>query len=300
MANIYLNLIELMRLPLKGEDYFSREVNAAFANIRDAYLKALKSYITMKKVNVMLGDGSVVQSDTFEKQKVILFYRQLIESLKGWVTTGISSSNTDDLHRLYCNIMQEVGKYNIHGYFGIQFHALPYYKVDKRVIEIQKELSQIAYNATNTFQSMANRGNEIVQKELEKIGYKEMGFEELLLKLFEDQNLIDDLGVKASIVEQEFPEFENMHNRKNELFAELNNLLIELYQTSSVSIDYNKLMQGEEGVVTYFEIETIRNKKTKERDFYINTKRVTKESTDQIIGKLNQIVKCLQEIEKNY
>ena len=176
-----------MRLPLEGDDYFIKEVNAAFESIREAYLKALKQQIIMKKVNAMLGDGSVVQSDTFEKQKVMIFYQQLIESLNGWITTGVSNSN-------------------IHGYFGIQFHVLPYYKVDKRVIEIQKELSQLADNATNTFQSMANRGNEIVQKELEKIGYVEMGFEELLSKLFEDQNLTADLWIKSSMVEQEFPE----------------------------------------------------------------------------------------------
>jgi hypothetical protein len=287
-----------MRLPLKGDDYFIREVNAAFENIREAYLKALKPHIMMKNMNVMLGDGSVVQSDTFEKHKVILFYQQLIKSLNGWGSTGVSNSNTDDLHRLYCNIVQEVGKYNIHGYFGIQFHTLPYYKVDKRVIEIQKELSQLANTATNTLQSIANRGNEIIRKELEKIGYVGMGFEELLLNLFEDQKLVADLGFKASMVEQEFPEFEDMHNRKTDLFAELNDLLIELYQTSSVIIDYNKLMQGDEGIVTYFEIETIRNKRTKERDFYINTKRVLKDSTEEILSKFNQVVEVFQEMEK--
>jgi hypothetical protein len=287
-----------MRLPLKGDDYFIREVNAAFENIREAYLKALKPHIMMKNMNVMLGDGSVVQSDTFEKHKVILFYQQLIKSLNGWGSTGVSNSNTDDLHRLYCNIVQEVGKYNIHGYFGIQFHTLPYYKVDKRVIEIQKELSQLANTATNTLQSIANRGNEIIRKELEKIGYVGMGFEELLLNLFEDQKLVADLGFKASMVEQEFPEFEDMHNRKTDLFAELNDLLIELYQTSSVIIDYNKLMQGEEGIVTYFEIETIRNKRTKERDFYINTKRVLKDSTEEILSKFDQVVEVFQEMEK--
>jgi hypothetical protein len=287
-----------MRLPLKGDDYFIREVNAAFESIREAYLNALKPQVVMKKVNVMLGDGSVVQSDTFEKHKVILFYQQMIKSLKGWVTTGVSNSNTDDLHRLYCSIAQEVGKYNIHGYFGIQFHALPYYKVEKHVIEIQKELSQLAGNATNTLHSIADKGNEIIRKELEKIGYTDIGFEELLSKLFEDQKLTEDLGVKASMVEQEFPEFEDMHKRKKKLFAELNDLLVELYQTSSVLIDYNKLMQGEEGIVTYFEIETIRNKRTKERDFYINTKRVSKESTEQILSKFNHVVDVFQRIEK--
>lgn len=287
-----------MRLPLKGDDYFIREVNAAFQRVREAYLNALKPQIMMKKVNVMLGDGSIVQSDTFEKHKVILFYQQAIKLLKGWVTTDVSNSNTDDLHRLYCNITQEVDKYSIHGYFGIQFHVLPYYKVDKRVIEIQKELSELADNATNTLQSMANKGDKIIRKELEKIGYTEIGFEELLSKLFEDQRLTADLGLKASMVEQEFPEFKDMRKRRTELFAELNDLLIEIYQTSSVLIDYNKLMQGEEGIVTYFEIETIRNRRTKERDVYLNTKRVSKESTQQILSKFSHVVEVFQAIEK--
>src|ERR671915_603113 len=289
-----------MRVPIKGDDYFTKEVNSAFERIKDAYIDGAKLCLRTIDVPVMLGDGSISRSSTFEIPKIIASYEKIIGSLDGWTSSTISRSNTEDLRRIYFQISQRVGKYQLYGYFGIQFHALPYYKVDKRVIEIQKELSQLADNATNTFQSMANRGNEIVQKELEKIGYVEMGFEELLSKLFEDQNLITDLGIKASLVEKEFPEFENMHNRKMELFTELNNLLIELYQTSSVSIDYNKLMQGEEGAVTYFEIDTIRNRKTKERDSYINTKRVTKESTDQIVSKLNQVVKVLQEIEKKY
>ena len=89
----------------------------------------------------MLGDGTIIASDTFEIQKVMILYQRLINSLKGWVTTGISRSNTDDLHRLYCQFINEEGKYYLYGYFGIQFHAVPYYKIDNRVIEIQRETS---------------------------------------------------------------------------------------------------------------------------------------------------------------
>ena len=39
--------------------------------------------------------------------------------------------------------------------------------------------------------------------------------------------------------------------------SELNNLLIKFYQTSPVLIDYNRLMQGEEGITNYFDIEVI-------------------------------------------
>jgi hypothetical protein len=52
-------------------------------------------------------------------------------------------------------------------------------------------------------------------------------------------------------------------------------------------------MQGEEGLVTYFDIETIRNQKTARRDPYVNTERVTEELTSRISNVLNELAKRL-------
>ena len=288
-----------MRFPIKEDDYFARKSTFAFEIVKDKYLLAIKPQIEMKKVNAMLGDGSVTQIDSFEPQRVTAFYQRLIGSLKVWATTGISKSNTDDLHRLYCQFIQEVGQYRISGYFGIQFHALHYYRIDKRVIEIQKELAQIAGEGATTFRSMASKGNYIVQKELESIGYAQVEFEALLEKLFEDESLVADLEKKASALENEFPEFEEMHHKKEQLFSELNLLLIELCQISPVLIDHNKLMQGEEGVITYFDIERVKNQKTKETDSFINTKRMTKEVTGQVVRIFNEVANTLLAVGKS-
>jgi len=288
-----------MRLPIKEDDYFATEVNSAFEIVKDNYLLAIKPQIEMKKVNAMLGDGSVAQIDCFEAKGVMVFYQRLIDSLKWWVTTGISNSQTEDLHRLYCQFTQEVGRYRMSGYFGIQFHALPYYKVDKRIIEIQKELAQIAGEGGNTFNSMASKGNHIVQRELESIGYAQMGFEELLEKLFEDESLVADLEKKTTLLENEFTGFKEMRHKKERLFSELNDLLVELCQISPVSIDHNKLMQGEEGAVTYFDIEKVKNQKTKETDSYINTKRMTKELTEQVVTILGEVANTLLVVGKS-
>jgi hypothetical protein len=285
-----------MRLPIKDNNHFSKNVNFAFENLRSIYLEAIRPQLLTKKVNVMLADGSITQSHTFEPEKVTSFFQRLIDSLKGWTTTGILSSNTDDLHRIYCQFTQEVGKYYLHGYFGIQFHALPYYRTDKRIIQIQRELAHIVDRANKTFKLISDRGNDIVHKELESTGHAEMGFEEFFIKLFEDKNLLEDLERKALLLEDEFPEFKEMHNRKIELFAELNKLVIELYQISPVSMDYDKLTQGEEGVVTYFDIEAIKNKKTKERDSYVDTKRIDVELTEQIVHKLSEVGRTLHNI----
>jgi hypothetical protein len=55
-------------------------------------------------------------------------------------------------------------------------------------------------------------------------------------------------------------------------------------------------MQGEEGVVTYFDIETIRNQKTSRRDSYVNTERVTDHLTNRIANELNELANKLNKI----
>jgi hypothetical protein len=287
-----------MRFPIKDNNYFAKKVNFAFENIRSMYLEAIKPQLLMKKVNVMLGDGSITQSHTFEPDKVISFFQCLIDSLKEWSTTGILSSNTDDLRRIYCQFTQEVGKYHLYGYFGIQFHALPYYITDKRIIQIQRELANIVDKANETFKLISGKGNDMIHKELESAGNAEIGFEEFFIKLFEDKNLLERLERKALLIEEGFPEFKGMHNREIQLLAELDKLVIELYQISPVAMDYDKLMQGEEGVTTYFDFEVIKNKKTKERDSYVDTKRIDVESTEQIVHKLSEVARMLHNISQ--
>jgi hypothetical protein len=288
-----------MRFPINEDDHFATEVNLAFQIIKDTYLLSIKPEIEMRKVNAMLGDGSVTQIDSFEPQGVIEFYQRLIGSLKGWISTGISRSQTDDLHRIYCQFSQAIGKYRVHSYFGIQYRALPYYQVDKRVIDIRRELARIDGEAGNIFMSMATRGNHIVQKELERIGYAQAGFEELLTKLFCNERLVADLQEKVAALENEFPKFSELSNKKNQLFSELNDLLIELCQISPVVIDYNKLMQGEEGVVTYFDMEEVRSRNAKETNSWINTKKLTKELTTQVVDVFNEVANTIRDVGKN-
>jgi hypothetical protein len=283
-----------VRAPLKGDDYFCRQVNIAAQNVEQEYLEAIGPAIAMRKASAMLGDGTVTQADSFDQQKVQGFYHQLANSLEGWAFSGILKSATEDLHRVYCQFTNKAGMYYISGYFGVQFHVLPYYRVDKRVIEIQKELAKIADGATSVFKNMTGAADKALAAELEKRGYARLEFQELFTKMFEDEKLVQELDKKASAVERQFPEFEEMGKRKTRLFEELNELLIELYQTSPVVIDYNRLMQGEEGVTNYFDIEVIRNKKTKSREAYLDTPKIKKDAADAVAAELRSVEKALK------
>ena len=289
----------VVRAPLNGDDYFCRQVNAAAEKVQEAYLQAIKPAIAMHQANAMLGDGTVTQAGTFDPQNVQNFYQQLANTLEDWTFSGIMKSATEDLHRLYSQFTKETGKFYISAYFGTQFHVLPYYKVDKRLIEIQKELSKIADKATSVLSMMTSTADRVLSAELEKRGYTNLEFEELFAKMFDDEKLVEELNKKAAAVESQFPQFEETRNKESKLFLELNDLIMKLYQTSPVLIDYNRLMQGEEGVTNYFDVEVInKNKKMKKKEAFLDTIKMPKESADLVTGELGKVADALSKLAR--
>jgi hypothetical protein len=286
----------IMRLPLKGTGNACDLLNPPIESIQQAYLEAISPAIKLQSINAMLGDGTVTQTDTFDPANVRKFYQRLAKgfSENGWSISDVASSETEDLHRLFFQLSKDLEKYHLSGYFGVQFHALPYYKVDKRVIEIQKELSRIADEAGVVFGEMSGAADKALRLELEKKGYADLEFQELFTKMFDDEKLAQELDSRASAVEQNFPKFEEIRRRKATLFDELNDLLMHLYQTSPVLIDHNKQMQGEEGVTTFFDLEVIKNKKSRIRDAFIDPANVTAEWADTLAKELTAVVSIIK------
>jgi hypothetical protein len=291
----------MVRAPLKGEDYFCRKVNASAEKVQEAFLEAVKSAITMSQANAMLGDGTITQADTFDPQNVQKFFQQLGNALEDWTFSGVLKSNTEDMHRLYSTFTKEADKFYVSAYFGIQFHELPYYRVDRRVIEIQKELARIESRATSVLSKMTDAANTVLATELEKRGYANLGFEELFAKMFDDEKLIEELNEKSAVVESQFTQVGVARDKVSELLSELNNLLIKFYQTSPVLIDYNRLMQGEEGITNYFDIEVIKkNKKMKRREAFIDTIKMPKEAADMLSGEIGALGETLRKLQSSF
>jgi hypothetical protein len=291
----------MVRAPLKGEDYFCRKVNSSAEKVQEAFLEAVKSAITMSQANAMLGDGTITQADTFDPQNVQKFFQQLGNALEDWTFSGVLKSTTEDMHRLYSTFTKEADKFYVSAYFGIQFHELPYYRVDRRVIEIQKELARIEGRATSVLSKMTDAANTVLATELEKRGYANLGFEELFAKMFDDEKLIEELNEKSAVVESQFTQVGVARDKVSELFSELNNLLIKFYQTSPVLIDYNRLMQGEEGITNYFDIEVIKkNKKMKRREAFIDTIKMPKEAADMLSGEIGALGETLRKLQSSF
>ena len=288
-----------MRLPIHEDNDCAIEINTHLKVVREKYLSTLKPAIEMNNINVMIGDGSITQVDSFEPQRVKEFYNCFIKLLDGWKTTGISTSKTDDLHRIYCQLSKEVGRYRLTGYFGIQYHSLLYFKVDRQVIMLQNQLNLIANEAGKAFTTIATKGDQIIQGELERIGYENTDIEQLIIKLIEDKEFADSLDKKAAAVENEFPKFQEMSKKRDKLFSELNNLMVEVYQILPNSIDYDKLIQGEEGAIADISLEKVKNQRTKETDSYVNISKLSKKDAKLIDSMLSEFESALLRIESS-
>ncbi|MGI0003856.1 MAG: hypothetical protein ACREAX_01020, partial [Candidatus Nitrosotenuis sp.] len=85
-------------------------------------------------------------------------------------------------------------------------------------------------------------------------------------------------------------DFKAKDQRKKELFKELDNLLVETYQTTSVLIDENRLVTGEEGCVSTFDLDFLKNKS---RHAIFEPRRITPQTKQEIIKSLDKAIQVL-------
>lgn len=282
-----------MRIPNNESDNFSKKLNDYFVEIENFYQQSLMPCLAMREVNVMLQDGSVTKSSTFDPKLVLGYYRTFLKGLKNWEVSDIQET-TGESNRIYCQIFSSQDNYTIKGYFGIQFNILPYYKLDKQVIQIQKKLFDLSIKNSSVMDSVANIGNNTIKQELKNMALDDLKFEDLFEKILENQQLIVNLEDKIKKIERSYPELDKAEEMKNSMILELENLVIKLYQISPNLIDYNRLMQGEEGIIVYFDIGTEANMKGKNSSKVINFAQMKPDTKARISELFEEIISGLR------
>jgi hypothetical protein len=282
-----------MRIPNNESDNFSKKLNDYFVEIENFYQQSLMPCLAMREVNVMLQDGSVTKSSTFDPKLVLGYYRTFLKGLKNWEVSDIQET-TGESNRIYCQIFSSQDNYTIKGYFGIQFNILPYYKLDKQVIQIQKKLFDLSIKNSTVMDSVANIGNNTIKQELKNMALDDLKFEDLFEKILENQELIVNLEDKIKKIERSYPELDKAEEMKNSMILELENLVIKLYQISPNLIDYNRLMQGEEGIIVYFDIGTKANLKGKNSNKVINFAQMKPQTKARISELFEEIISGLR------
>ncbi|KAG2478675.1 MAG: hypothetical protein NPMRth3_1660002 [Nitrosopumilales archaeon] len=278
-----------MRLGTDLSNEFLQSLNKKNQEIQKLYVDHIKNLTKTVQIKVMLGDSTVTDQSTFDPQEIKNFYDKIIKNLRDWSIQNITITNNEDIRRIFTKFEVREGNYLLSGHLSQQFHVLLYYKPEQRVIECQKELSEIIENTKDKEAELANLGDQFVINKLKELGYKDLDNQKLFEIFFNNDEVREK--IYSEIEQQSDVDFQKLSKKKVELFNELDSYLMETYQTTPILIDDARLVTGEEGCLCTFDLEHIKNKN---KEGLFDSKKIPQIVKQKIIERLDQIEKFLR------
>lgn len=274
-----------MQIPSKSSDQFIKTMTEKSEKIRSMFVEKITNSTKSLPIKVMLGDSTVVDQTTFDPGLVRQFYQGILKKIPDWKAQEISFVNDKDLRRLFIKFEIQEGNYLLSCHMSLQYHALLYYKPNNRVVEIQKELSEIIDKTKNVETQVSEQGDKIIQEKLKELGHENVDQQKLFEIFFQNDELANTLidNIYSSADE----DFQKLSKRKLELFKELDSMLIEIYHISPVMIDEMRMIAAEEGCLCHFDLEHVK-KDIKEGNF--DTAKIASKVKDNLLKRMDEVL----------
>ncbi|MGD2107225.1 MAG: hypothetical protein PVH93_06410 [Nitrosopumilaceae archaeon] len=277
-----------MRLGVRSPNEFIQSLNSKNEEIQRLFLERIVGITTPISIQVMLGDATITEQKTFDPEAVRRYYEKTIKKLNDWTLQGVSISHNEDLQRIFTKFEIQEDNYLITGHLSVQYHVLLFYKPTQRVVECQKELARIIDITKNKEQEMSDNHDQLVLDKLKEKGYKDFDHQKLFEIFFENDQLREQ--IVKEIEEKSDTDFQELQKRKKVMIKELDDLLVETYQTSPVIIDDAKLVTGEEGCLCTLDIEFI---KDGIKEGLFDPRKISKSTKDKIEKRIVEILESL-------
>ena len=278
-----------MRLGSRSPNEFIQLLNKKNEIIQNELLTKILELTKMINVKVMMGDSTITEQKTFDPKQVTNYLERISQKLTEWSLQDVSTTNNEDLRRIFTKFEINEGNYLISGHISLQFHVLLFYKPLQRVIDCQKELASIVDTTKNKETELSDNSDQFVLNKLKEMGYKDFDHQKLFEIFYEDEEF--SKKVYAEIEKDAGEEFKKLTEKKNELFKELDSLLVETYQTSSVLIDDTRLVAGEEGCLCTLDIEFIKNNN---REGLFDPRKMSNTVKENILKKLDNLEEIIK------
>lgn len=278
-----------MRLGSRSSNEFIQIINKKNEEIQQSFLAKIIELTKMVEVKVMMGDSTVTTQKTFDPILISNFFKKVTQNLKEWSIQEVSISNNEDIRRIFTKFEIMEGNYLISGHLSLQFHVLLYYKPDQRVIDCQKELSEIVDLTKSSEQQISDDSDQFVLNKLKEMGYRDFDHQKLFEIFYENDEFREK--IYKEIEENAGIDFKDLSEKKMKLFDELDSLLIEVYQITPALIDDTGLVTGEEGCLCTLDIEFVKNKS---KEGLFDPRKISDSTKESILKRLKELNELLK------
>ena len=277
-----------MQIPSNSTDLFMKSMTEKGEKIRSLFLEHIKTLTKRIPLKVMLGDGTVSEQESFVPLLVGQFYDNILRRLSDWTSEGTAVTAEQDLRRSFIKFEVREGNYLLSSHMSLQYHALLFYKLDHKVIEIQKELTELTDKIKELQEKAKPESDRIIEEKLKQKGYENVDHQKLFEVLFERDDITKELAESLQSSEAKINE---LVKRRDLLFQELDNMLIEAYHTTPVMIDETRMIAAEEGCLCNFNLEHIKNNS---KDGNFNPTRIPTQVKDSLLKRMDDIIKVME------
>ena len=237
--------------PTKKE-YFLK-LNEINQQIQDQFLAKIKTTTRTVKCDVMLGDSTTKHIDTFDIANVNNFLLDFT-NIPNWSSQGISNSNDEDLRRLFTKSEIKLGNYILSLHISLQYRVQLYYKPVQEVLELQKQLASLIDSTGSSETKYEEESDRLIIEKLNELGFKDIPKQKLFELFYNNEELSNKI---KNMIDESQSEVVNVKDKKNKLFRQLDNLLLETFHTTPTIIDEQKLVNGEEGCLCNLDLEYV-------------------------------------------
>jgi hypothetical protein len=277
-----------VQIPTSNPDVFIKSMSDKAETVRTLFLEHITRLTNKVPLKVMLGDGTVTDQESFDPALVRKFFDDILNKIPEWSNQGVSATAEKDLRRSFIKFEIKEGNYLLSGHMSLQYHALLFYKLDHRVIEIQKELSDISDMISKLQVQVGPENDKIIEEKLKQQGYQSMDNQKLFEVLFNREDITQDI---IQSIEVSHAEHTKLVSNRDRLFGELDNMLIEVYHTTPVMIDENRMIAAEEGCLCNFNLEYLKNNI---RQGNINLSRISEQTKTHLLVLMDDVIKSLK------
>lgn len=225
----------------------------AIRAVEGTFLEAVRLHTTTIPRQVMLGDATITSQDTFDAAGVDRMFERVAAGLDGWQARDVTTTNNEDIRRVFVKFSTQMDGYSMSGHFSLQFHVLLYYMPEQRVMDCQRNLARVIDEAKSGEEQLADASNDIISEDVRAKGEGDISEMEIFERLYRDESLVERLESKLEGALD--ADLRRLAGEKRQLLAELDGLLTEVYQTVPVLIDDARLVTGEEGCLCTFDVE---------------------------------------------
>jgi len=275
-----------MRIGSTTNNEYFLKLNEINEKIQEKFLSNINQVTRTAKCDVMLGDSTTKQVETFDIKNVEDFFSQFIK-LTDWNSQGITYSSDEDVRRIFTKSEIKLGNYILSLHVSLQYHVQLYYKPVQKVLDLQKQLASLIDNSENVETKYEDESDRLIIEKLNELGFKDMPKQELFELFYNNEELADKI---KKMIDDSQSDVVDIKEKKNQLFKELDNLLLETFHTTPVIIDEQKLVNGEEGCLCNIDLEYIDNGA---KQGLIDSSIMLKDDKENVLNEINNIRESL-------